>query len=71
MTFFETKEGVYLTMENYVDVMMVKLDLEPSNFRRVRSPISAEIKDDIPCGKTEATLFMMGTGMLGWLAFTG
>ena len=71
MTFFETEQGVYLTMENYVDAMMVKLDLEPSNFRRVRSPISAEIKDDVPCCKTEATLFMMGTGMLGWLAFTG
>ena len=35
MTFFETEKGVYLTMENYVDAMMVKLDLEPSNFRRV------------------------------------
>ena len=32
MTFFETGKGVYLTMENYADAMMVKLDLEPSNF---------------------------------------
>ena len=71
MTFFETEEGVYLTMENYVDAMMVKLDLEPSNFRRVRSLISAEIKDGTPCSRVEATLFMMGTDMLGWLSFTG
>lgn len=68
---FETPAGVYLTMENYVGAMMVKLDLEPSHFPKVRSPISAEIKDDTPCNKVEATLFMMGTGMLGWLAFTG
>ena len=33
--------------------------------------MGAEIKDDTPCNKVEATLFMMGTGMLGWLAFTG
>ena len=68
---FRDRQGVYLTMENYVDAMMVKLDLEPSQFRKVRSPISAEIKDGTPCDKTEATLFMMGAGMLGWLAFTG
>ena len=48
-----------------------KLDLELSQFRKVRSPISAEIKDNTPCNKVEATLFMMGTGTLGWLAFTG
>ena len=41
MTFFKTEQGVYLTMENYVDVMMVKLNLELSNFRQVWSPISA------------------------------
>ena len=27
MTFFEMEQGVYLTMENYVDTMMVKLNL--------------------------------------------
>ena len=51
--------------------MMVKLDLKLSQFRKVRSPISAEIKDDTPGNKGEATLFMMGAGVLGWLAFTG
>ena len=71
MTFFETEKGVYLMMEKYVDAMMVKLDLEPSQFRKVQSPISAEIKDDTPCNKVEATLLMMSTGMLRWLAFTG
>lgn len=71
MTFFETDKGVYLTMENYIDTMMVKLDLNLSQFQKVRSPISTEIKDDTPCNKTEATLFMMGAGMLGWLVFTG
>ena len=71
MTFFQTWKGVYVTMENYVDAMTVKLDLDPSQFRKVRSPISAEIKDDTLCNKVEATLFMMGTSMLGWLAFMG
>ena len=71
MTFFKTEQGVYLTMENYIDAMMVKLNSDPDTFRRVRTPISAAINDTTTVSVSEAAYFMTGTGILGWLAFTG
>ena len=61
---------VTMEQERVCHVFQPRL-LEAAEELRSCSPISAEIKDDTPCSKTEATLLMMGTGMLGWLAFTG
>ena len=65
------KRGVFLSMQHYIETMMHNLDLDTSKFRRCRTPISAEISDTTPLSKEEATFFMSGTGMIGWLAVTG
>ena len=71
MLFFMNERGVFLSMQHYIETMMHNLDLDTSKFRRCRTPISAEISDTTPLSKEEATFFMSGTGMIGWLAVTG
>ena len=71
MTFFRTKDGTYLSMKNYINTMIHNLGLDPTKFRKVRTPISCPVMDFTPLSPDEAKFFMSGTGMIGWLAVTG
>ena len=71
MTFFRTEKGTYLSMENYINTMIHNLGLDPTKFRKVRTPISCPVMDFTPLSPDEAKFFMSGTGMIGWLAVTG
>jgi hypothetical protein len=71
MTFFRTSKGTYLSMENYINTMIHNLGLDPTKFRKVRTPISCPVMDFTPLSPDEAKFFMSGTGMIGWLAVTG
>ena len=52
-------------------MMIHNLGLDPTKFRKVRTPISCPVMDFTPLSPDEAKLFMSGTGMIGWLAVTG
>ena len=71
MMFFMNERGVFLSMEHYIATMIHNLKLDPSIFRRCRTPISAPIEDHTSLSEDEAAFFMSGTGMIGWLAVTG
>ena len=71
MSFFQTEEGTFLSMANYIDAMVVRLGIDPSIGRRVNVPMSGPITDFTPLGRQDAKWFMSATGMLGWLAGTG
>ena len=71
MVFFETEKGTYLSMQSYIEAMLVKLGMQHEHAHSVRQPISGPITDRTPLGKTEAQLFMSACGMIGWLAGTG
>ena len=71
MNFIKTADGMYLSMESYIDTMMHNLELDPTTFRKVRTPISRPIDDDQPLDAEGMSFFRRGVGMIGWLAFTG
>ena len=70
MTFFQDDKGTYLTMENYIDAMCTRLDI---NVERGRHdvPMSGPVTDFTPLSRQEAKWFQSATGMIGWLAGTG
>ena len=71
MTFFQTDKGTYLSMENYIEAMVVRLGLKVDFGRHQKLPMSAPITDYTPLSKDDAKWFQSATGMLGWLAGTG
>ena len=71
MNFIKTAEGMYLSMESYIDTMMHNLELDPTTFRKVRTPISKPIDDEQSLDAEGVSFFRRGVGMIGWLAFTG
>ena len=71
MNFIKTSDGIYLSMESYIETMLHNLDLDPTTFRRVRTPISMPIEDSRQLDRDGEKFFRSGVGMIGWLAFTG
>ena len=70
MAIFEDSEGVYLSMQSYIEVMATRLELDTAKGRKYSVPMSNDITDMIPCTPSEAKLFMSATGMVGWLSAT-
>ena len=66
----QTDDGIYLSMHNYIDTMLVKLDMEGTDPGQVRMPISKAIEDDRPASKEEGRWLLKACGCLGWLAGT-
>ena len=57
-------------MHNYIDTMLVKLDMEDVDPGRVRLPISKPIEDLTPASQEEGKWLLKACGCLGWLAGT-
>ena len=70
MHIFEDKEGTYLSMQGYVEMMANKLGLEDLKGRKSAAPMLHEITDFTPCTPEEAKRFMSAAGMLGWISAT-
>ena len=72
MNLFEDFEGVYLTMQGYIEVIMMadKLGIDPTKGKRVNLPLFDDITDMTPCSKDEANLFMSATCMIGCMAIS-
>ena len=66
----QTSEGVYISMHNYIDVMVMKLDMEDANPGKVKLPISKPIDDDQPATVEQGKWLLKACGCLGWLAGT-
>ena len=71
MAIFQDSEGVYISMENYIKTMLVKLGMESAVGLNVRTPIHKPIEDMREISKAQVSFFMSACGMLGWLASTG
>ena len=68
MSYFMHEGDVHMTMENYVAVMLVNLDMTEVWGKSML--ISTPIADLALLSHDEAKWFMHGTGMCGWLAMT-
>ena len=71
MVFFENEKGTYLSMQNYIEAMLIKLGMQDERDHDMRQPITGPITDRTPLGTADAQLFMSACGMIGWLAGTG
>jgi len=71
MNIFEGQDGVYLTMQSYIEVMTEKLGIDVTKGKSCKLPMSDDVTDMEPCTKDEAKQFMSATGMVGWLTATG
>ena len=70
MLFCRTEQGVFLSMENYIDAMLTRLDVEVSA-RQVKVPMSSQISDFTPLSAKDSSYLQSAVGMIGWLAGTG
>lgn len=71
MLFEETDEGTFLSMQHYIETMLVRLDMKNIEPGRVRVPMSKPIEDLTPLSEKDGKFFMRACGMIGWLAGTG
>ena len=71
MAIFQDSDSVYISMENYICMMLVKLNMESAVDSQVRMPIHKLIEDMQDISTAQASFFMSACGMLGWLASTG
>ena len=71
MCFFETSTHTCLSMSNYIDVMIKKLDVDVTSKRAPSQPFTEPITDLTPLSKVDEHFFMTACGMCGWLAGTG
>jgi hypothetical protein len=71
MVLLEDKGGVYLSMQNYIKVMAIKLGVDTEGRKLRRVPMSKPIEDMTPCTEEECAKFRSATGMVGWLSSTG
>ena len=72
MTIFQDDEGTYMSMEDRIHAMLVKLQREDcASGRRIRTPMCKAIDDFTEVSKEEQAFFMSVCGMVGWLASTG
>ena len=70
MTFFQDEKATYLSMENYIEAMVTRLEVDVDRGRH-DLPMSGPITDHTPLSRQEARWYMSATGMIGWLAGTG
>ena len=70
MTFFQDEKATYLSMENYIEAMVTRLEVDVDRGRH-DLPMSGPITDFTPLSRQEAKWYMSATGMIGWLAGTG
>ena len=71
MNIFKGQDGVYLTMQSYIEVMTEKLAININKGKLCKLPMSDNVTDMEPCTKDKAKQFMSATGMVGWLTATG
>ena len=72
MTIFQDGEGTYISMEDYIRAMLVKLQMTHcASGRRIRTPMRKAIDDFTEVSREERAFFMSACGMIGWLASTG
>ena len=71
MYFEETEDGTYLSMHEYIDSMVIRLDMEGESPGKVQLPISKPIDDSEPASAAEGKWLLRACGCLGWLAGTG
>ena len=71
MAIFEDSEGVYLSMQSYIEVIATCPKLDIAKGRKYSVPMSDDITDMTPCTPSEAKLSMSATGMVGWVSATG
>ena len=72
MTIFQDGEGTYISMEDYICAMLVKLQMEDcASGRRIRTPMRKVIDDFTEVSLEERAFFMSECGMIGRLAWTG
>ena len=68
---FQDKNGVCISMENYIKTMLVRLDMEDAAGLSVRTPIHRPIEDMRDISDAQVAFFMSATGILGLLARMG
>ena len=71
MVFFRDAYATYLSMENYIDATMMRLDLENEDCSKYKLPINAQVTDLTPVTEEESAFCKTACGCLGWLAGTG
>ena len=71
MCFFETKTHTCLSMSNYIDIMVKKLDVDVTSGRMPVQPFTSPITDLTPLTPAQGQFLMTACGMIGWLAGTG
>ena len=71
MCFFETETHTCLSMSNYIDIMVKKLDVDVTSGRTPVQPFTEPISDLTPLSPAQEQFFMSACGMCGWLAGTG
>ena len=71
MNIFEDQDGVYLTMQSYIEVMTEKLGIDVTKGKSCKLPMSDDITDMELCTKDKSKQFMSATGVVGWLSATG
>ena len=70
MVIFQDSDGIYISMEDYIRTMLIKLEMESAVGSNVRTPIHKPIEDTRDISAAQASFFMSACGMLGWLAST-
>ena len=71
MAIFQDSGGMYISMENYIKTMLIKLGMESALGLNMCTPIHKLIEDMQDISKAQVSFFMSACSMLGWLASTG
>ena len=70
MTIFKDESRIYISMQDCIRIMLVKLEMEDSGHLSIRTPIWKSINDLTPVSMKEKAFFMTACSMSGWLAMT-
>ena len=70
MTIFKDDTRIYISMQDYIQMMLVKLSMEGCDHPGIRTLIRKVIDDLTPVNTKDKVFFMSACGMLGWLAMT-
>ena len=70
VTIFKGDSGVYISMQDYIRTILVKLGMEGCASPGIKTPTKKAIDDLTPVDAKERAFFMSACGMLGWLAMT-
>ena len=70
MVIFQDSNGIYILMEDYIQTMLIKLEMGSAAGSNVRTPIHKPIENMQDISVAQASFCMSACGMLGWLAST-